>query len=505
MPPLVLQTRTCPAGPVISVTPDKLHFGNQTVNTKSAAQALTVANTGTAALEIASITASAPFAQTNNCGASVASKAQCKINVTFKPTGTGLHTGVVTITSNAGNSPDTVQLYGTGVSVAVTVSPSTLSFANQAVGTTGESQPVTITNNQTTSLTFTSIVASGGFVQSNNCPASLAAATSCTVEVSFAPVGLGLQTGTVTITDNATGSPQKVSLSGTAFGATQTSLSSSLNPSLIAEGVTFTTTVTSNAGEPFGEVTFHDGPNLLGSEKLNSAGVASWQTATLAAGRHSITTRFEGNATYATSAAGMTEDVKIPSTVTITSAIPNPADYGQAVTLVANVATLAGSPTPTGTVSFHFGTTSLGSVALDALGNATLVTRSTALPSRADAVTASYSGNVDYAAGVSGEVTVTVLPASTSTSLSSAPNPSAAGQTVTFTATVTSSAGITPTANVQFKDGTTVLGVVGLNSSGVATYSTAGLAAGTHSIRAVFVGGVNFTRSISPVLTQTVK
>jgi phospholipase C len=504
--PLVLQTRTCPAGPIVSAAPDKLFFADQAINTSSAPQALTVTNVGTATLDITSITASEEFSQTNNCGSSVAAKADCQVQVTFTPTTAASKSGLITVTSNAGDSPDTIQLHGTGVSPTVTVSPGSLTFANQAVGTTSPTQAVTITNNQTKALSITSIVASSGFSETNNCPASLAAAAFCTVKVAFAPTKLGQQNGALTITDNVTGSPQVVNLSGTTASAatTQTSLTSSLDPALVGQAVTFTATVTSSSATPTGKVAFHDGANPLGSQTLNSAGVATFETSTLAAGQHNITARFQGNATFATSAGGLSQTIKVQSAVSMTSATPNPATYGEAVTLAANVATSSGSPAPTGKVSFAFGKVVLGSATLNASGNATLALSAAKLSSGSDSVTASYAGDAIYIAGVSSPLVVTVTPAPTTATVASSLNPSSFGQPVTFTANVTSSTGLIPGGKVQFKDGKTVLGVEALNASGVATFATHTLAIGTHSITAAFVGSLNFTSSISPILTQTV-
>lgn len=504
--PLVLQQRTCPAGPIVSVAPDKLFFANQALNTTSAPQTITVSNTGTATLDITSITASTEFSETNNCGSSVAAKSDCQIQVTFTPTLAVSKSGVVTVTSNAGDSPDNIQLHGTGVSPTVTVSPASLTFGNQAVGTTSPTQAVTITNNQTKALSITSIAASTEFSETNNCPASLAAAANCTVKVAFAPTQTGQQSGTLTITDNVTGSPQVVTLSGsTASAATQTSVTSSLNPAFVGQAVTFTATVTSSSGTPTGKVAFHDGPNALGTETLNSAGVATFETSTLTAGQHNITVRFQGNGTFATSAGGLSETIKVQSAVTMTSATPSPATYGEALSLAANVATSSGSAVPTGKVSFAFGKMALGSASLNASGNATLALSATKMTSGSDSVTASYVGDAIYTAGVSSPLAVTVTPAPSTSTVASSLNPSSFGQSVTFTANVTSSTGLIPSGKVQFKDGKTVLGAVTLNASGVATFSTPTLATGSHSITAVFVGSLNFTGSISPTLTQTVK
>ena len=98
----------------LSANPSSLSFGSQATGTTSSAQAVTVSNTGTAAASVSSIAASGDYAQTNNCGSSIAAGASCTVNVTFTPTATGTRTGAVTITSNATNSPTTISLTGTG-------------------------------------------------------------------------------------------------------------------------------------------------------------------------------------------------------------------------------------------------------------------------------------------------------------------------------------------------------------------------------------------------------
>ncbi|GIH40740.1 hypothetical protein Mco01_37400 [Microbispora corallina] len=98
----------------LTAAPSSLTFGGQAVGTTSAAQAVTVRNTGTAAASIGSVAASGDFAQTNTCGGSIAANASCTVNVTFRPTATGGRTGSLTITSTASNSPTVVALSGTG-------------------------------------------------------------------------------------------------------------------------------------------------------------------------------------------------------------------------------------------------------------------------------------------------------------------------------------------------------------------------------------------------------
>jgi hypothetical protein len=193
-----------------------LSFGDQLVGTTSAPQAVRLTNTGSAALRISSINASGDFAQTSRCGTSLAASASCDISVTFTPGSPGLIDGFLTITDDAPGSPHEVSLSGTGiVGPVVRLSPTSLTFANQFVGTTSAAQTLTLTNGGTATLNITSIVASGDFAQTNTCGSSVAAGANCTISVTFTPTVAGSRTGAVTITDNATGSPHVVSLSGT--------------------------------------------------------------------------------------------------------------------------------------------------------------------------------------------------------------------------------------------------------------------------------------------------
>jgi hypothetical protein len=96
-----------------------LTFASQTVGTTSSAQAVTLKNTGTAALTLSSIAASGSYAQTNTCGTSLAANASCTISVTFTPTSSGTLTGAITLTDNAASSPQAVSLTGTAVAAVV--------------------------------------------------------------------------------------------------------------------------------------------------------------------------------------------------------------------------------------------------------------------------------------------------------------------------------------------------------------------------------------------------
>ncbi len=130
--------------PPVVLSPTNLNFGTQLISTRSEPQPVTLTNIGSGTLDISSVAASWSFTQTNNCPSSVPPNGQCTIHVTFKPQGRGTHTGTVTITDNAPNSPQTVPL--TGVGTVVSLVPSGLDFGDQQVGTNSPPQVATLTN-----------------------------------------------------------------------------------------------------------------------------------------------------------------------------------------------------------------------------------------------------------------------------------------------------------------------------------------------------------------------
>lgn len=205
------------AAPVASLSKSSLSFGNQAVGTTSAAQSFTLTNTGNANLNINSVLASGDYSA-STCASSLAPNGVCTISVTFKPTTTGARTGAVTISDNAGGSPQTVTLTGTGTSTGtptVSLSATSLTYGTIRVGRTSATKSVTLSNTGTATLGLTSIAASGDFKQTNTCGTSVSAGKNCKITVTFTPTAKGTRTGAITITDNASGSPQKVSLTGT--------------------------------------------------------------------------------------------------------------------------------------------------------------------------------------------------------------------------------------------------------------------------------------------------
>src|SRR5439155_6244649 len=121
----------------------------------------------------------------------------------------------LTVTDNASGSPQTVSLAGTGVAPSVALSPTSLTFASTTVGMTSAPHAVTLSNSGSAALTISSIGVSGDFAQTNNCGGTLAAGANCAINVTFTPTATGTRSGTLTVTDNASNSPQTASLTGT--------------------------------------------------------------------------------------------------------------------------------------------------------------------------------------------------------------------------------------------------------------------------------------------------
>ena len=269
--------------PNIAVAPAALNFGNQALSVPSTTQTMTVVNAGTAPLTITEITSSeTQYTETSDCVATLnAGGGTCKINVTFTPTATGALGATLSITDNAASSPQSFNLSGTGVTAgtAVTLTPTSLSFSNQAVGTTSSPQTVTITNTGTAVLTITSITISGDFLQTNTCAAAplnnlLNPMQSCTASVTFAPTASGARSGALSISDNATGSPQTVALSGAStaqFSLTSSSPmtttlvgSTSVNIPISASGTNFTGSITLSCSASGQTCTFNPASILVG-------------------------------------------------------------------------------------------------------------------------------------------------------------------------------------------------------------------------------------------------
>ena len=230
-PQAVALTGTAASPPSVQVSPASLHFAPQSSSTPSAAQIVTVTNTGASPLAISGFSVSganaADFRQTNNCPPSLGGGASCIASVVFEPTleASASRTASLAVTDNASGSPQSVALSGSATQAGIQIVPSSMNFSGQQAGTVSSPQLITVTNTGTGNLSFISVLASGGLdfvVGANTCSASQTPpGGTCTIQLTFSPActnGTAARGATLTLTDNVPGSPQSVPLSGTATG-----------------------------------------------------------------------------------------------------------------------------------------------------------------------------------------------------------------------------------------------------------------------------------------------
>jgi hypothetical protein len=288
-------------------------------------------------------------------------------------------------------------------------------------------------------------------------------------------------------------------------GSTSTALSSSANPSIFGQEVSFTATVSPVAAT--GTVQFKVDGDDIGGPVTIVAGIATSvpTTSFLSVGLHIVTAIYSGNDNFVGSIAELSQLVVKSDTATVVTSSVNPSVSGQPVGFTATVAPVApGAGTPTGTVQFRVDGDSVGDpvVLVDGVASSALISD---LGVAGHTISADYSGDGNFVAS-SGTLTQTVDRSATTTVVVSSANPSVAGQGVTFTATVAPVApgAGTPTGTVRFRvDGDSAGDPVAL-VAGRATYGpTTSLNPGARTIAADYSGDGFFLPS-SGTLTQTV-
>jgi hypothetical protein len=216
----------------LTLNPTSLNFGNVAVGVASSPQTVTVSNNTGVAITVPAIsTTGTGYSQTNNCPASLVAGNSCTVNVTLTPATPGPAPG----TLNVGTQ--TVSLTGTGISSTVLLGtgslpgsgPGTIAFGAQPISTPSGIGTIQVTNTGTGNLIITSVVLSNTVQFSLVAPPSgadcrtigtVTPGTVCFLAATFTPNLVQAFTGTISIVDNAPGSPQQVSLSGTGFSST---------------------------------------------------------------------------------------------------------------------------------------------------------------------------------------------------------------------------------------------------------------------------------------------
>lgn len=227
--------------PLVSLNPPSLNFALQNINTTSASQTITVANTGAGSLSITGIAASGDFSFITTCGSTLGARANCSISVTFTPTAAGPRTGAITITSIVADSPHRVSLSGTGVLLAQTIG--TISFSPSSLvvgGTTTASATATSGLGVTFSSSATPTICS----VSGSTVTGVAAGT-CKIAANQA--GNGTYSAATQVTQNITVGKTSQSIGAISFSPNTLTVGANTTASATATsglGVTFTSTTT---------------------------------------------------------------------------------------------------------------------------------------------------------------------------------------------------------------------------------------------------------------------
>jgi hypothetical protein len=202
-------------GPQIAATPAQLTFAGQAVATSSAAQQVSVRNTGSSGLNVQAPTlsgaAAADFAVTVPASCqNLAANATCQVGVVFRPTATGSRSATLTLNSNATGAAPTVALTGTGTAALIQTQSPTLDLGTQKIGKS-VTKTFVITNGGTAPLTITGVTLSSGLDFTANrgtCTTAVAPGKNCSISISFtASAPAGLKRANLTFVSNAANNP----------------------------------------------------------------------------------------------------------------------------------------------------------------------------------------------------------------------------------------------------------------------------------------------------------
>jgi hypothetical protein len=410
----------------ITITPSSLTFADQTVNSESKTQSVTVTNTGSAAVSINSITPSDGFTETDDCPASLAAGAHCTINVAFSPATVKSYNGTLTIADTDSGSPQTVALTGIGLPEVPdpVLDPTSYTFSDQPENSKSDPQPITLTNSGAAVLTNIVVSITGTnqaeFKQTNDCSAILQPGDHCTIKVVFQPDGIASYSASISVADNASGSPQTAAVSGNGV-APPVYIPLSISESIhISDAEALTPSVALSIKETIHTsdvpaLTIISVPLIINEairvSDSESAQIPLSIPLTIAETIHvsdaaslplsTVLSIVESIHITDNSVAAAPEPTRTVLSVSSQSLVP-----GQSVTMTATVGS-AGSGTPTGTVSFYDGSMLLGKG--DLKNNKAIY--STVFPASSQhLLTAVYGGDNDDQGSSSTPVAVTVLP-----------------------------------------------------------------------------------------------
>ncbi|HVN92702.1 MAG TPA: Ig-like domain repeat protein [Terracidiphilus sp.] len=277
---------------------------------------------------------------------------------------------------------------------------------------------------------------------------------------------------------------------GTPCGVSET-LTSSLNPAMAGQSVTFTAQLSSSNGTPTGSIQFLDGPILLSTQPVSGSGSASFTTNALTVGSHTIVANYQPTGMFGSSSASLIEVITGDATGTTLTCLPNPIYISGTAQFAAAVTSADG--TPTGSVAFADNGSALGTQGL-VNGATSLMYIGAAAGTHTIVATYEPTGSFAASSATCSEV-VDALP--TVSTLTVAPSPGTYGTPVTLSATVvpaTPPGPSIPTGTVTFYSGATQIGTSTL-AGGVATLTDGSLTGGSYNLTCIYGGSSIYAAS----------
>lgn len=221
----------------LTITPSSIAFPSTAVGGASSTMTATLKLNGGSTrvnLTTGSLTDSADFTQSDNCGGGITPNGTCTVTFTFTPKSATALGSTYSIGLQGGSSPVTVALSGTGTSAIPSLTPSSLNFGNVKVGSTSSGMTATLSNSGNAALPIQGITfatSNGGYAETDNCGTSLAAGSSCMISVTCAPTASGTQTSTLNVNFPSLLPTQSVSLSCTGVNPAPADFALSATPS----------------------------------------------------------------------------------------------------------------------------------------------------------------------------------------------------------------------------------------------------------------------------------
>lgn len=446
-------------------------------------------------------------------------------NVRFLDNGTILNAGALSAgtTSTTGTVPTTTSHSITAtydgdpnyLSVSTTAGSNSSSTINTTTGLTSSATTVnagsTITFTATITPASTGPIPIGGTVSFSDGGIPLGTQNVVNGVATLSTNALSSSTGhsiTATYSGDAsyTGSTSgTVALTpGTSNNATITTLTASPTTPTHGSTVLFTATVAPPSGgsTPTGTVTFSSGSGQLGQAKLSN-GVAMFSTSMLPGGVSTVTATYNGGTSLNPSTSNALTITVMPEPTQLAFSVPTNAAFGGVLPVQVTVSATSGFNSITGTVTVQpsgSGYTTAASAGVTSTSpgyTGTAIVQIQEIAAGSVILTATYSGDKNFAASGPVSTTVNIARAASTTALSYTPTPPVPGQPLTLTAKVAFISTVGPTGSVQFKDGATVLGAGTLDATGTATLTTT-LSAGPHTLSAAYSGDGNYLPGFSP-------